>query len=59
MAENSVEEDNYISETMAGIYVLQGYFDKAIEIYNKLILKYPNKNTYFAEKINKVKQKKK
>ncbi|MCX7953565.1 MAG: tetratricopeptide repeat protein [Bacteroidales bacterium] len=53
------DNEEFYTETMAEIYALQGNFDKAITIYEKLILKFPEKFNYFAEKINKLKQKNK
>lgn len=46
-----------ISENLAGIMIKQGKTDKAIEIYEKLILKYPQKKAYFAEKIEHLRNK--
>jgi len=45
-----------VTERLAEIYVLQGLKDKAIEVYEKLILKYPEKNIYFAKKIEELKK---
>jgi len=45
-----------ISENLAGIMLKQGKTDKAIEIYEKLILKYPQKKAYFASKIEELKK---
>jgi hypothetical protein len=42
---------NLITESFAKIMLMQGRKDKAIEIYEKLILKFPEKKAYFAEKI--------
>ncbi len=44
-------DDSLISENMANIFIKQGKMKKAIEIYEKLKLKYPEKSTYFATKI--------
>lgn len=44
------DEDN-VNETFANIYVKQGKIDKAIDIYKKLSLIYPEKSAYFAAKI--------
>lgn len=52
-----VDQENIISETLATIYLNQGYVDKAISIYQKLSLKNPKKSVYFAELINKAKNK--
>ncbi|MCX7986993.1 MAG: hypothetical protein N2662_08645 [Bacteroidales bacterium] len=52
---NSVDEhDDFMTETFARILVKQGSYDKAIEIYRKLILKFPEKNTYFASQIEEI-----
>ena len=39
------------------IYEKQGYFEKAISIYEKLKLKYPEKSIIFAAQINALKNK--
>lgn len=44
-------DDNYLTETLAKIYVKQQRYDKALEIIKKLNLKYPKKNAYFADQI--------
>ena len=44
----------FFTETLAQIYVEQGYYEHAKEIYSKLILAYPEKNAYFAALIQKL-----
>lgn len=51
-----IEEENteFCTETLARVFLEQGYYDKARNIYSKLILRYPEKNTYFATLIEKI-----
>lgn len=49
--------DDIISENLANIMVKQGKHNKAIDIYKKLIWKFPQKKTYFAAQIEELKKK--
>ena len=49
------ENEDSVTETLASIYARQGYYKKAVQIFEKLSLKYPEKSTYFAAQIEKIK----
>lgn len=56
LAKKSVQPNNSLeTETMAVILERQGKLEKAVEIYEKLMLKYPEKNSNFALQIAKLK----
>ena len=49
-AENAPKNE-VLTETLARIYIKQGKYDKALEIIQRLSLKYPKKNRYFADQM--------
>lgn len=50
----STSHDGFATESFAKLFVRQGKMDKAIAVYEKLILKNPKKKDYFAQKINEL-----
>ena len=56
MAEQSLSEGKVVTEAMAEVWEKQGNYEKAIEIYRKLSLLNPAKSSYFAAKIDQLKQ---
>ena len=58
--ESLIENESLITPTLAMVYLEQGHYDKAILAYKRLCLKYPEKNSLFANQIkliNKLKEK--
>ena len=57
-AKNSLKDNNEMNtETLAEIYVKQGNYPKAIEIYEQLMLSNPEKKLFFASRIKYIKLK--
>lgn len=56
LIESSLEEDDeMMSEALAAILASQGNLERAIRMYEQLILKFPEKKAFFAQKINELK----
>ncbi|SMO88164.1 tetratricopeptide repeat protein [Flavobacterium nitrogenifigens] len=54
--EPPVEDNSYLmTETLARVYLEQKKYTKAIQAYEILILKYPEKITFFADRISDIK----
>jgi tetratricopeptide (TPR) repeat protein len=58
LSASSSKESDIATERLAEIYTLQGLHEKAIETYKKLILKYPERSSIFAQKIQELQAKK-
>lgn len=57
-AKKSAEDHNdLVSETLAAIYIEQMLYHKAIDTYEKLSLKFPEKSRYFADLIQSLEKK--
>jgi hypothetical protein len=52
----AVQHDGLMTETLARIYLEQKNYEKAIQSYKILSLKYPEKSGFFADQIKAVKQ---
>lgn len=51
-----IQPESLMTETLARIYVEQKNYKKAIQSYNILILKYPEKSGFFADQIKAIKK---
>jgi hypothetical protein len=54
---SSEDRDELVTETLAAIYSEQMLYHKAIASYKKLMLKFPEKSRYFADKIEQLEKK--
>ena len=50
------ENDEFITETLSRIYLKQGHYQKAIDSFRRLSLKFPEKSVYFAQQIEEIKK---
>ncbi|MGB2445728.1 MAG: hypothetical protein ACPH86_05190, partial [Schleiferiaceae bacterium] len=55
----SDDQGKFVTETLAEIYLKQALWDKAINAYEVLSLKYPEKSSFFADRIREIKKQKK
>jgi len=53
---SSFKNDEIVTETLATIYFQQKNYEKALDAYEKLSLKYPKKSVYFATRIEEIEQ---
>jgi hypothetical protein len=53
----SFDAQTLMTETLAEVYVKQGKLKKAKKAYEILALKYPEKSSFFANQIKKIKNK--
>ena len=55
-SENNFSDEELMTETLAKIFIKQEKFDKALQAYKILSLKYPEKNSLFAIQIEHIKK---
>jgi len=54
LEKSDAENDELVTETLAMIYFEQKKYDKALNAFRKLSLKYPEKSIYFATRIEEI-----
>ena len=58
LVKKSIQDNDYLTtETLAELYFKQGHYQRAIQAYNILCLKYPKKSGLFANRIEEIKNK--
>ncbi len=55
ISKSAEEPTHLMTETLAKVYLEQKKYNKAIQAYEILILKYPEKSSFFADRINEIK----
>jgi len=53
-ARSDAESEDLMTETLANIHIKQERYQKAVEIFERLRLKYPEKSVYFARRIKEM-----
>ena len=53
--DNPADTSALMTETLARVYLEQKKYQKAIQAYQILILKYPEKSSFFADRISDIK----
>ena len=56
LASESAMDTEFLTETLADIYVQQKKYERAIEMFEKLSLKFPQKSVYFASRVSEIKK---
>lgn len=56
VSKSTEEPTHLMTETLAKVYLEQKKFSKAIQAYDILILKYPEKSSFFANRIKEIKK---
>ncbi len=56
-ARSSLHKKEIVTEAMAEVWVKQGQFDMAAQVYAKLMLQHPEKTPYFAARLQELKEK--
>lgn len=54
--ESSIEDQSIVSISLANVYAEQGYYDRAIQMFEILKLHFPEKNSIFAARIEELKK---
>jgi hypothetical protein len=56
LAENEIEAEGLMTETLAHVYLEQKKYKKAVQAFKILSLKYPEKSGFFADQIKAIKK---
>ena len=52
ISDNDIDDDKFLTETLAKIYIRQKKYEQALTIIKRLSLNFPKKNAYFADQIH-------